>query len=968
MEDYQPILGIDLGTTYSCVSIFQNGKSIIIPNELGERITPSFVSFFDNDERIVGSLAKERILAKQKIIYNSKRIIGRKFEDKEIQNDLKYLPFKLIEEKDKDRIKIKIEDLDNLIRDEYYPEEISAMILQKLKKDSEFYLNQNKLKEVVITTPAYFNQKQRISTKQAAEIAGLKVRKIINEPTAAAIAYSFLEKEKLGNKNLILDFGGGTLDLTLLSFSKTEKIYCKILCSSGDTHLGGQDIDNIIYKKILDKYKNKIDEYLNNNKIDSNPGKLRLLKACEKGKITLSSEKEALILVDSFLPTVNIEYTLKREDFENIIKQFFEERIKPCIKFFLKKCKLEESQIENIIFVGGSTKIPILKDLIEKVFKNSKILCSINPDEVVAIGAGILAGQLNGDKNLKDLTLFDVTSLSLGTNIKGNLMDIIIPKSTPFPIKQKKTYFTIRDDQDIISNKVYEGESENLSENYLLGDFNIKGLTKRKAGETQIELEFELTSNLILKVKAKELNRNDDKINEKKNKVILEEPKGFFKIDEINDLKNSLKIVKKSDFQEIYNSIYQKEIIELKENLFNSKDKFNEQMKIVKHLNKFLSNFDQTKFDKHSLYSKEYTLHVIVLFIEINKLINFKKDINFKEMSKIVLDFHLEQKIETIKFNINDIIWELLDLCNSNKMLYNYLKLKVFKILLESINYEYLSINFDIDFRNKLILYKKIIENLKETIIKYKNLIEEISGNEDIINEKKINLSHLQKVESGLEIKEFIVSFYLKEYPLESINEYSQKCENFQLYYCNYDLDLHSPEYLQLQKIYKELQLYVNGPAPISTVKDEVYKYVDMVKKCINGTYHGKQDYIDELDREDEEDNDEEEKVFKNLCSEEQKILEIIYHTKGEIEKKLDSLLSPQKKETLFKIIKEISRKNADIHKVWEYYEKDDIEQLTNYVKSVYTNNKIIRTIKDFERKIIDDAVLSWINSIFPLS
>ena len=186
--------------------------------------------------------------------------------------------------------------------------------------------------------------------------------------------------------------------------------------------------------------------------------------------------------------------------------------------------------------------------------------------------------------------------------------------------------------------------------------------------------------------------------------------------------------------------------------------------------------------------------------------------------------------------------------------------------------------------------------------------------------------------------------------------------------YCNYDLDLHSPEYLQLQKIYKELQLYVNGPAPISTVKDEVYKYVDMVKKCINGTYHGKQDYIDDLDRDDEEDNDEEEKAFKNLCSEEQKILEIIYHTKGEIEKKLDSLLSPQKKETLFKIIKEISRKNADIHKEWEYYEKDDIEQLTNYVKSVYTNNKIIRTIKDFERKIIDDAVLSWINSIFPLS
>ena len=266
------------------------------------------------------------------------------------------MPFKLIEDKERDRLKIKIESLGTLLRDEYHPEEISAMILKKIKEDAEFYLKEKDLKEVVITTPAYFNQKQRISTKQAAEIAGLKVRRIINEPTAASIAYAFFKKEQLGNKNLIIDFGGGTLDLTLLSFSKTEKIYCKILCSSGDTHLGGQDIDNIICNNILNEYKFQISSYLKNNpRFDFNPAKLRLLKACEKGKIILSSEKEALIFVDSILPTLNIEYTLKREDLEKILIKFFNERIKPCIAFFLKKCNLKENEIEKIKFVGGSS-------------------------------------------------------------------------------------------------------------------------------------------------------------------------------------------------------------------------------------------------------------------------------------------------------------------------------------------------------------------------------------------------------------------------------------------------------------------------------------------------------------------------------------------------------------------------------------------------------------------------------------
>ena len=746
MED-TPILGIDLGTTFSCVSIFRNGKSIIIPNELGERLTPSYVSFFENDERLVGTLAKERILEKQKIIYSSKRLIGRKYQDKEIQNDIKYLPFKIIEDKNRERIKIKIDSLENLTKTEYYPEEILSMIFQKVKKDAEFYLKKKELKEVVITTPAYFNQKQRISTKQAAEIAGLKVKKIINEPTAASIAYAFLEKERLGDKNLIFDFGGGTLDLTLLSYSKREKIYCNILCSSGDTHLGGQDIDNLIRDKIFEKY--KLNQYINDNILSQDiidKAELRLLKACEKGKILLSSEKEAIIFVDSLFPKKNIEYKLKREDFDEIMKDFFNKKIKICIEQFLKKSNTNKEQIQNIIFVGGSSKIPILQSLIQNYFEKSKILSTINPDEVVAMGAGIIGAQLNGDETLKDLKLYDVTSLSLGTNVKGGNMNVIIPKNSPFPIKKKKKFNTVIDNQKEMNNKVYEGEELKTEDNYLLGNFTISNLTERKKGETIIELEFEITSDYILKIKAKELNKENDKTNEKKDKVKLEEPKGFFQKDQIKDLNNWLQKENKNELGDIYNKEYQEKLIQLKENLYSSNDKYSSQLEIIKYLDKFLSKFDQSKFDNSkSLYYKVYTLYIILFFIEINKLILIKKNINFKEIQNIISDFNLEKKIENIKFNISNIIWELLDVCSSNILFYNYLKLKIIKIFFENINFDYLSINFEINFSSKLNDYEKTINKLENTIKEYKNKLNEIKGNVNIIDERNINLSFLRK-------------------------------------------------------------------------------------------------------------------------------------------------------------------------------------------------------------------------------
>ena len=296
-EEIPPIIGIDLGTSYSLASVYLDGKIELIPNEIGEKTSPSIISFFENNEKIVGTFGKERIIKNQKIIYNSKRFIGRSFEDVHIKEDKdkKILPFKIIEDKNKDKIKIKIEGLNNLEKNEYYPEEISGMILRKIKYDAEFKLKK-KINEVVITTPAYFNQRQRKATMQAAEIACLKVRKIINEPTAAAVAYAYESQSNLENNNLIFDFGGGTLDLTLLNYIKTDIIICKVLCSSGDTHLGGQDIDNKIYDKIMDEYKEQIEIFHSEYGVrDETIGKFRLLKACERAKIILSKKIEEKI-------------------------------------------------------------------------------------------------------------------------------------------------------------------------------------------------------------------------------------------------------------------------------------------------------------------------------------------------------------------------------------------------------------------------------------------------------------------------------------------------------------------------------------------------------------------------------------------------------------------------------------------------------------------------------------------------
>ncbi len=966
MEEDPPIIGIDLGTTYSSASVYLNGEIKIIPNEIGEKSSPSYVSFFNCNEKLIGTFAKERIIKDQKIIYNSKRLIGRRFTDREIQEDIQALPFKILEDVNKDKVKIKIEGLENLTKNEYYPEEISAMILKKIKNDAEFYLKK-KINEVVITTPAYFNQKQKMATKQAAQIAGLKVRSFINEPTAASIAYAFYNNN-LGEKNLIFDFGGGTLDLTLLDYSYDKKIYCKILCSLGNTHLGGQDIDKIIYDLVRAKYENRIIS-LENNNYDYSFGKLRLLKACEKAKIALSTKEEAFIFVDSFIPKLDIEYCITRERLEEKIKDFFKNKIEECFRNLLSKAKINKNEIKSIILVGGSSKIPILKTLIRDFFQNPnlKFLSSIDPEDAVSLGAGLIAGQIYGEKSLQYLELYDVTSLSLGTNVKDGKMNIIIPKNSQIPISNKKIYTTIVDNQDTISNKVYEGESEYYKDNYLLGDFKIKNLTKRKAGLTKIELEFCITSNLFIKVRAKELGRNDQSINETKDVVKLEEPKGFFSSNEIKTMRKFIDSIDKNDWQLLLEGRYQENMIKLKNDLFQSQNKYSIQYTIVQTINEFLCKFKEVK--SNNINYNIYSLYLIFFFYEINNLLNLKENINIKEIIQLKDDFKIENKLEIIKSELKDIIWEILDIFNTNILFYNYLKLIVIELLLQNVQYKICLLNFSVDFvglnQEKLNEYKTIIKDITLTLEEYRLKLDKIRI--DNIDVEKNNVLNMIKLyNNNLEIKEFIVDFYLllNNIGNEVFNNPAtkNKCNRYLSNFYDYNLEIDSAEFLKLKEMSYNFEINdTNNPAPNPNYENS-RNYIQMFREMVNGKYHGKQDYIGAIDRNDSSDEDENEKAYKNLDRSEAEIIDIIDRAKNQVNETLKHLHLKRKKD-LFYIVKYCPKEHADFKKLEKLYYNEQYEEMIDYIKSLYNNIKRIRTIKDFETKIKDDCIMTKINN-----
>ena len=761
IENDSYILGIDLGTSNSCAAIMLEGNDIpkIIPNEFGLLTTPSFVTFLEPDKRLVGQLSKYNISSKLNTIFCSKRLLGKNYSDILKEKFEQSLPFKIIDDEESNKIKIEISFVENgnTIKKYYYPEQISAIILKQLKDDAEKYLSRKEnreitIKKAVICTPAYFNQKQRKATKQAAEIAGLEVIGMINEPTAASLAYGLykIDDENEERRIVIIDFGGGTLDFTSLIFSKKDgEVYCDVDGSFGDSNFGGVNFDIALMEEILKK-NNIIND-------DINDKKLRLKLACEKCKINLSSKDCSTVILDDYsFSQKSINEYFTKNDFIKICNPLFE-KFQLKLKEFLNVCNLEKKKtlISDIILIGGTTKIPKIKELIKNEFPSSTIREDLNPCTSVAIGAAIQASMIVKPFD-SNINLLDVLNLSLGTNTydekeKREVMDIIIKRSSQLPAFGSKKYNPLEDYQTSIKNNIYEGDNKELSDNLLLGTLRISNLTKAKRGDISILLEFNIDKDSLLKVKATEISSN-------KNEEKLEIPEIVgIKEKELNELKREELKAELVHFPGYDN---------IRNNIIENQERINSNIKEIPKL--YLENINMYISLLEKVDSKNIDKQLYFSFIKyIFSLLNYIEDPDlFKKRFKAIFII--------IQFIDEKELFELLEDISDNKLTYHYCLTVIIKNYYSKMKEFY----FRAFEKNKQHEIEKDLQNINacEKCLKFiENLLKKLPFPELIKEGLKTEISLFPL---KIEIRRFLLNKDAFSDPQKKALDYGNKIDN----------------------------------------------------------------------------------------------------------------------------------------------------------------------------------------------